>query len=1636
MNDRSEFSEASLSTQPSLAQRSDAAERVANADSSDVVRSEETEHSQDVASAPVVAEAHTHLGNHSVQQVLTGADQGAYGQMVADHLTAEVGGFTSEGLVGSNQEMNARLRDAIQDEGLDMVSADRAIAASSGRALPDEHLERFEEAFDHDFGHVRVHTGGSAARAAADIHAHAFAIGSEIYFGAGEYAPGTDAGDRLLAHELTHVVQHDEGRLPSGGGVSSPTDPHEVEAYANESVILKRLDAPVSGDAEPGTAADVEAEGPAEGVAADDSLAGTEVDRAGASESQDTMGMHAVPGAVGQALDSRLGEASESAGSDHLFSARLKVADGRNTRGANPEDDATLFDGEQDLAQPFHAEAMGGVALEMGRLTDVDPERLKLTRRLLNRLEQTLGLSGVRVRVDAESTRRVRSLGTRGLMEDGEVLLDADQYDPSTKDGEALLAHEVMHVAQARLVAQPLDTPLAMEPLTAGQRVESEAEMFAAAFALGGGGDMSAQVAMPDGHVAMENPAAGIRDTTTANTTALDEKKAKTTEKAATKAPTTKAEAKEVKEDRAKKVSDYKDGLEEIADKLEDTDAFEALADALKGEDSAKRDAAMGRVRDQESYKQMKEQWQGAREGKEDATAMKDAFTDKFKDRSYGKWETAWNYVLRKAKAEAVEDELAAQAKKDLAEAEGKEAPEEKKGEDNGDVETGEGTGSGASADGAEGAGAQDSGEVPKEFPATPAADLALTNRKEIQPLIGQEVGDYTRRTKAFEESANGGLLGRGGAIADELGSRFVGGVAKGFIGGLQDSLMDTATDFGDKLLGKATKGKMPPGVSFIGSAVSLYESGLLKGDFSGYIDSQGQALEKIGESADKGMENWEKAQAASGLDAFGLYCASIADWLQVAIESLEWVSNLLGTLSAICFVVGGILIIVGLALAWLGVGAGMISAGGWLIRAGNTLNKVKDVLDAVVGILKPIQFVIRLIAAFTVPADAFAEQVEALGMSAEAFGEEKGKRVSSSMVEEMKKKAKDEEPAEQAKEEAEDAKKGEEGAGEADAALKDAEAEVSAAAEELEKGKKQLEEEEAAHIEATKEKEQEGGEEGEATTQAASGGEAEGEMPTASATERVGKVVKDEFSVKALNPVTHIKGKWDDLKKATGELTADVRTYRDEFHLGTYELVGNALETTEAEGRVGKALVPDLEKAQAELQKKRERLTGDLTEANEALTKARETALAGDLSDADRVAAVLEVEKAQKSVDDAEAAIKGLERTEQQLAERAHYEYYRENPIEVTDEEIEQAMYWQTPLPASTPKGPHPDAFSAPEQPVKTKEAKAILGLLGSGVTALEGSLLAKKTDAPTGTKADQAAADAKTVLKSNKAQIEAKEPQKGPFASTIEWYGSAGKKASDAITHTLSGPRIGEVIEPKPPIKMEEMNEVYEGAQEESVAFAQDHARAYNAYQSELVARGEVAVDEAAVGVGEQNQMQVEAQQGPLAQGQQDAQARDQQVANANMETKPADGGIMGLIAGLISRLASNSSHVEGDAGNSEGAAEEGVGAQDKVDSDAKQNEEEMKSGSQDTVAVVEQQEAARAATGDQVDSDKAELEAKRDENKAGAEEIRATKDEYLASRDEHLAKLEGKSTEYNLMVDEMAGWAADYKKKRLSW
>jgi hypothetical protein len=103
------------------------------------------------------------------------------------------------------------------------------VLRSTGEQLDTSTRSLMESRLGHDFGGVRVHTDARAAEAAESYNSRAFTLGRDVVFGAGQYAPKTSAGLKLLAHELTHVVQQSGGagahsviQRDGGGGGTQP----------------------------------------------------------------------------------------------------------------------------------------------------------------------------------------------------------------------------------------------------------------------------------------------------------------------------------------------------------------------------------------------------------------------------------------------------------------------------------------------------------------------------------------------------------------------------------------------------------------------------------------------------------------------------------------------------------------------------------------------------------------------------------------------------------------------------------------------------------------------------------------------------------------------------------------------------------------------------------------------------------------------------------------------------------------------------------------------------------------------------------------------------------------------------------------------------------------------------------------------------------------------------------------------------------------------------------------------------------------------------------------------------------------------------------------------------------------------
>ena len=128
----------------------------------------------------------------------------------------------------------ARMRDGdgILPSGIVHPGVEAAIAAArgSGLALDRTVGARLGAALGDPLRDVRVHTDPAAAALARSVSARAFTVGSDIFFGPGEYRPGTAAGRELLTHELVHVVQQRGAPRDGPLAVSQPGDVLEREA--------------------------------------------------------------------------------------------------------------------------------------------------------------------------------------------------------------------------------------------------------------------------------------------------------------------------------------------------------------------------------------------------------------------------------------------------------------------------------------------------------------------------------------------------------------------------------------------------------------------------------------------------------------------------------------------------------------------------------------------------------------------------------------------------------------------------------------------------------------------------------------------------------------------------------------------------------------------------------------------------------------------------------------------------------------------------------------------------------------------------------------------------------------------------------------------------------------------------------------------------------------------------------------------------------------------------------------------------------------------------------------------------------------------------------------------------------------
>jgi len=131
-----------------------------------------------------------------------------------------------------------------------------AATEPAGRPLDTATRGGMERRLGHDFSQVRIHADAKGAAVAAAHGAEALAVGEELTFAAGRFAPGTRTGDELLAHELVHVVQQRAGAAGSPHGTAAGAEA-EAQAAALGRAIVSRVARPRAVHRQPKPAAGI-----------------------------------------------------------------------------------------------------------------------------------------------------------------------------------------------------------------------------------------------------------------------------------------------------------------------------------------------------------------------------------------------------------------------------------------------------------------------------------------------------------------------------------------------------------------------------------------------------------------------------------------------------------------------------------------------------------------------------------------------------------------------------------------------------------------------------------------------------------------------------------------------------------------------------------------------------------------------------------------------------------------------------------------------------------------------------------------------------------------------------------------------------------------------------------------------------------------------------------------------------------------------------------------------------------------------------------------------------------------------------------------------------------------------------------
>jgi hypothetical protein len=351
----------------------------------------------------------------------------------------------------------------------------RAVQDGSGEPLSPPLRAFYESRFGADFGHVRLHTGTAVSKAAQAIRARAFTVGPNVAFRSGAFAPGTQEGKRLLAHELTHVVQQTAPGPSAAPDVQRQVEP-ESDAGATGSAAS--VASPLIVDSEAGAIAPGQM--PKEEFLSQARLEACRVaNEVLARVGRDTEGCPYLDYWYAYYLqrDSRHLERAirlyvpetaavrSAAAYIPLLVARLREGVERwvQTGELSGVPEGVPVDLPQDGAEGGSEEPAGapqfkgreGGARDAGTAASLQAqlgEGQRLGGGVRARMEPAFGagFSDVRVHTDTAAASLSARQNARAFTVGRHVAFGEGEYRPGTPVGDALLAHELAHVVQQR----------------------------------------------------------------------------------------------------------------------------------------------------------------------------------------------------------------------------------------------------------------------------------------------------------------------------------------------------------------------------------------------------------------------------------------------------------------------------------------------------------------------------------------------------------------------------------------------------------------------------------------------------------------------------------------------------------------------------------------------------------------------------------------------------------------------------------------------------------------------------------------------------------------------------------------------------------------------------------------------------------------------------------------------------------------------------------------------------------------------------------------------------------------------------------------------------------------------------------